>query len=58
MVEPNGSENATIVCIPLDIIPVNSDRAELFGDPVKQATPARIGTTQSRSRPAWAFSCG
>ena len=55
MVEPNGSEKATIICIPLNIIPVNPDRVELFGDPVKQATPAKIGTTQSRSQPAWAF---
>ena len=55
LVEPNGSEKATIICIPLNIIPVNPDRVELFGDPVNQATPAKIGTTQSRSQPAWAF---
>jgi ABC-type uncharacterized transport system ATPase subunit len=55
LVGPNGSEKATTIRIPLDIIPVNPDRAGLFGDPVSQETQARIGTTQSRSQPAWAF---
>jgi ABC-type uncharacterized transport system ATPase subunit len=55
LVGPNGSEKTTTIRIPLDIIPVNPDRAGLFGDPVSQETQARISTTQSRSQPAWAF---
>ena len=55
LVGPNGSEKTTIIRIPLGIIPVDPDRVGLFGDPVSQATQARIGTTRSRSQPAWAF---
>jgi len=58
LVGPNGSEKTIILRIRLNIIPINPDRVGPFGGPVRQATQARIGATQSRSQPAWAFCCG